>query len=54
MIDNKIINEHTTNRQSNFELLRIIAMFMIIGSHFATHGIVNTLNLPGGGYRNIS
>lgn len=26
-------------RQSNFELLRIIAMLMIIGSHLACHGI---------------
>lgn len=26
-------------RKSNFELLRIISMFMIVGSHLAGHGV---------------
>ena len=30
-----------TQRESNFELLRIVAMLMIIGCHFATHGGFN-------------
>ena len=29
------------NRQSNFELMRIIAMLMIIVSHYTGHGIIN-------------
>lgn len=26
-------------RKSNFELLRIIAMFMIVGSHYSVYGV---------------
>jgi len=52
-IDKKLQNREKTFRQSNFELLRIIAMLMIVGSHFAAHGVVNTLNLPGGVQTNI-
>ena len=32
-----------TNRSSNFELLRIFAMLMIVGAHFAGHGIRHVL-----------
>ena len=32
-----------TSRDSNFELLRIIAMFMIVGSHYCSHGIRHAL-----------
>ncbi len=32
-------------RDSNFELLRIIAMFMIVASHYAVHGVRHTLTL---------
>lgn len=31
-------------RQSNIEILRILAMFMIIGSHLAGHGVQQQLN----------
>lgn len=37
---------HTTNvraRKSNFELLRIFAMLMIIAHHFASHGVLHVL-----------
>lgn len=27
------------NRQSNIELLRIVAMFMIVSGHLVTHGV---------------
>lgn len=37
-----------TLRQSNYELLRIVAMVMIVGSHFAAHGVENTLSVAGG------
>lgn len=30
-------------RKSNFELLRIFAMFMIVGSHLACHGVQHQL-----------
>ena len=32
-----------TNRSSNFELLRIFAMLMIVAAHFAGHGIRHVL-----------
>lgn len=45
MADNAVMNDPKVNggrpekvRMSNFELLRIIAMFMIIAHHFAVHG----------------
>ena len=31
--------ENTWKRQANIELLRVVAMLMIIGSHLALHGI---------------
>lgn len=31
--------ENTLKRQANIELLRVVAMLMIIGSHLALHGI---------------
>ena len=34
-----------TERKSNFELLRIFAMLMIVGSHFAVHGVQHVLDL---------
>lgn len=30
-------------RKSNIELLRIVAMFMIVGSHLACHGVQSQL-----------
>lgn len=33
------------NRSSNFELLRIVAMFMIVAAHYAGHG-VRHVSLP--------
>lgn len=37
-------NETLTKRQSNFELLRIIAMLMIVASHLACHGVQHVLD----------
>lgn len=37
-IDNKLISN---GRQSNLEILRIIAMIMIVAHHFAVHGGLN-------------
>ena len=35
-------NEKSTSfRQSNIELLRIVSMFLIVASHYASHGIVD-------------
>lgn len=34
----------TKNRNTNIELLRIVAMLFIIGSHLATYGIIENLN----------
>ena len=31
-------------RKSNFELLRIVAMMLIIGSHLALHGVQHVLS----------
>ena len=31
------------NRSSNFELLRIVAMFMIVACHYCAHGIRHLL-----------
>ena len=28
-----------SKRQSNFELLRIVAMMMIVGHHYVVHGV---------------
>ena len=43
-------NRQTVTRQSNFELLRIVAMVMIVFHHFAVHGGFNfdstTLSIP--------
>lgn len=39
----KIQAVNTRVRKSNFELLRIVAMIMIIAHHFATHGIQHDL-----------
>ncbi len=39
----KIQAVNTRVRKSNFELLRIVAMLMIIAHHFATHGIQHDL-----------
>ena len=36
--ENTISISHST-RESNFELLRILAMLMIVASHYAVHGI---------------
>ena len=36
----------TTNRKSNIELLRIIAMLMIVAHHFSAHGYFNTESMP--------
>lgn len=36
-------------RKSNIELLRIIAMVMIVGHHYAVHGVLHKLT-GGGGY----
>ena len=33
----------TKIRKSNFELLRIISMLMILSHHFAVHGVLNSL-----------
>lgn len=41
-------------RKSNIELLRIIAMVMIVGHHYAVHGVLHKLTGGGGGiYRRI-
>lgn len=37
-------NEILTKRQSNFELLRIVAMLMIVASHLACHGVQHVLD----------
>lgn len=47
-----------TRRSSNFELLRIFAMFMIVACHYAVHGIrhvllVNTIQVSGGVFKNL-
>ena len=36
--------EDRMKRQSNIELLRILAMVMIVGSHLAGHGVQQQLN----------
>lgn len=38
-VDGVLIMENTLKRQANIELLRVVAMLMIIGSHLALHGI---------------
>lgn len=40
----KIQAVNTRARKSNFELLRIVAMLMIIAHHFASHGIQHDLD----------
>ncbi len=39
-------NTRIQNRNSNFELLRIISMFMIILHHFVLHGLINNPVFP--------
>lgn len=36
-------NKIGTKRESKFELLRIVAMFMIVAAHYAGHGIKHVL-----------
>ena len=38
-------------RQANIELLRIVAMLMIIGSHLALHGVQSDWNVWSAGNR---
>lgn len=40
-------------RKSNIELLRIIAMVMIVGHHYAVHGVLHKLTGGGGIYIRI-
>ena len=39
-------NSRIENRNSAFELLRIISMFMIIQHHFIVHGLMNNPLFP--------
>lgn len=41
--DKAKIQTTAKHRESNFELLRIIAMLMIVGSHLACHGVQRVL-----------
>ena len=41
---------HVTERKSNFELMRIVAMLMIVAHHLAVHG-VQQLSFPDNAYR---
>lgn len=41
--DSVIITRQNTERSSNFEMLRIIAMFMIVAAHYAGHGVRHVL-----------
>ena len=41
--DDVIMTNKKTERASNFELLRIIAMLMIVAAHYAGHGIRHVL-----------
>lgn len=34
-----------SERKSNFELLRIISMMMIVGAHYVHHGVIQTTEL---------
>lgn len=38
------MNKVNTRRKTNIEILRIVAMLMIIGSHYVAHGIQNSIN----------
>ena len=38
------MQENNFTRMSNYELLRIVAMFMIIGCHFSGHGVMHMLS----------
>ena len=43
--------ENTWKRQANIELLRVVAMLMIIGSHLALHGIQSDMGAWSAGNR---
>lgn len=44
--ERRVMVKISSNRETNFELIRIFAMLMIIGSHLAIHGVMHSL--PGG------
>lgn len=44
----KILVSDKAERQSNFELLRIISMIFIVGSHYSVHNAVSAVSLPFG------